>query len=167
MNESATDQEQPLIAHLIELRSCVLHVVICVLVLLLVLLPFANQIYAFIATPLIAKLPEGSSMIATEVASPFLAPFKLTLFTAIFITIPYILFQAWSFIAPGLYNQEKKLALPLLISSILLFYLGVTFAYYVVFPLMFAFLAASAPAGVQVMTDINHYLNFILKLLKL
>lgn len=103
-------------------------------------------------------------MIATEVASPFFAPFKLTLFCAIFITIPYILYQAWSFISPGLYTNEKKFTVPLLISSSLLFYIGVAFAYYVVFPVLFSFLTATAPEGVQIMTDINHYLNFIIKL---
>jgi sec-independent protein translocase protein TatC len=164
MTNAETDSGQPLIAHLIELRVCVLRAVICVFVVLLILLPFSNQIYSFIATPLIARLPEGSSMIATEVASPFFAPFKLTLFCAIFFTIPYILYQAWSFIAPGLYNNEKKLAIPLLISSSLLFYLGVAFAYYAVFPLLFAFLTTTAPDGIQIMTDINHYLDFIIKL---
>ncbi len=164
MTNAETDTGQPLIAHLIELRVCVLRAVICVFVVLLILLPFSNQIYSFIATPLIARLPEGSSMIATEVASPFFAPFKLTLFCAIFLTIPYILYQAWSFIAPGLYNNEKRLAIPLLISSSLLFYFGVAFAYYAVFPLLFAFLTTTAPVGIQIMTDINHYLDFIIKL---
>lgn len=164
MTSAETDSAQPLIAHLVELRRCLLRAVICVFIVLLVLLPFANTIYNFIATPLIAKLPTGSSMIATEVASPFFAPFKLTLFCAIFFTIPYILYQAWSFIAPGLYSNEKKLAIPLLISSSLLFYLGIAFAYYAVFPVLFAFLTSIAPEGIQIMTDINHYLDFILKL---
>ena len=113
---------------------------------------------------LIEKLPEGSNMIATEVASPFFAPFKLTLCCAIFLSFPYILYQAWSFIAPGLYINEKKLILPLLISSSFLFYLGVLFAYFIVFPILFSFLTATAPDGIKIMTDINHYLNFILKL---
>jgi len=164
MTDTNTDPGQPLISHLIELRTSILRVVICVFVILLVLLPFSNQIYGFIATPLIAKLPEGSSMIATEVVSPFFAPFKLTLFCAVLFTIPYTLYQAWSFIAPGLYINEKKLALPLLVSSTLLFYAGILFAYYIVFPVLFAFLTATAPEGIQIMTDINHYLNFILKL---
>ena len=158
------DKEQPLIDHLIELRSRLLRVVIFILLLLLVLLPFANSIYQFIATPLLAKLPPGSSMIATEVASPFFAPFKLTLFCAIFVAIPYILYQVWGFIASGLYAEEKKLALPILSSSIILFYVGILFAYFIVFPLLFAFLTTTAPAGIKIMTDINHYLNFILKL---
>ena len=113
---------------------------------------------------MIEKLPAGSSMIATEVASPFLTPFKLTLFVAVFIAVPYIFYQVWSFVTPGLYENEKRLAIPLLLSSIALFYCGVLFAYFAVFPLLFAFLAATAPEGVQIMTDINHYLNFILKL---
>ncbi|MBL1142247.1 MAG: twin-arginine translocase subunit TatC [Proteobacteria bacterium] len=164
MTATKTDSEQPLIAHLIELRTCILRSVTCILVLLLFLLPFANDIYGFVATPLIAKLPQGSSMIATEVISPFFAPFKLTVFCAIFFSVPYILFQAWSFITPGLYTNEKKLVLPLLVSSTLLFYAGILFAYYIVFPVLFAFLTKTAPEGIQIMTDINDYLNFIIKL---
>jgi sec-independent protein translocase protein TatC len=156
--------EQPLIKHLFELRTTALRCIISIILITIMLLPFANQIYSFIATPLIAKLPEGSSMIATEVASPFFAPFKLTLFCGIFFSIPYILYQTWSFIAPGLYINERKLILPLLVSSSLLFYLGIFFAYYVVFPILFAFLTTTAPSNITVMTDINHYLDFILKL---
>ena len=164
MTDAENDQEQPLISHLIELRSRLLKAGGFVVVIFLLLLPFANRIYHFIATPLMARLPTGSSMIATEVASPFFAPFKLSLFCAVFISIPYILYQAWAFIAPGLYMNEKKIALPLLASSIFLFYAGTVFAYYVVFPLLFAFFSATAPEGIQIMTDINHYLDFILKL---
>ena len=156
--------EQPLIKHLFELRTTALRCIVCIVLITIILLPFANQIYNFIATPLIAKLPEGSSMIATEVASPFFAPFKLTLFCGIFFSIPYILYQTWSFIAPGLYINERKLILPLLISSSLLFYLGIFFAYYAVFPILFAFLTTTAPSNITIMTDINHYLDFILKL---
>ena len=156
--------EQPLIKHLFELRTTALRCIISIILITIILLPFANQIYSFIATPLIAKLPEGSSMIATEVASPFFAPFKLTLFCGIFFAIPYILYQTWSFIAPGLYINERKLILPLLISSSLLFYLGIFFAYYAVFPILFAFLTTTAPSNITIMTDINHYLDFILKL---
>ena len=156
--------EQPLINHFFELRKAALKGVIFIFFIALTLLPFANQIYSFIAIPLIEKLPEGSNMIATEVASPFFAPFKLTLCCAIFLSFPYILYQAWSFIAPGLYINEKKLILPLLISSSFLFYLGVLFAYFIVFPILFSFLTATAPDGIKIMTDINHYLNFILKL---
>ena len=156
--------EQPLIKHLFELRTTALRCIISIILITIILFPFANQIYNFIATPLIAKLPEGSSMIATEVASPFFAPFKLTLFCGIFFSIPYILYQTWSFIAPGLYINERKLILPLLISSSLLFYLGIFFAYYAVFPILFAFLTTTAPSNITIMTDINHYLDFILKL---
>ena len=156
--------EQPLISHLCELRTAALRSIICVFVVALILLPFTNQIYSFIAIPLIEKLPEGGNMIATEVASPFFTPFKLTLFCAIFLSFPFILYQAWSFIAPGLYKKEKELILPLLVSSSLLFYLGVLFAYFIVFPILFSFLTATAPDGIKIMTDINHYLNFILKL---
>jgi sec-independent protein translocase protein TatC len=164
MTEANTDSEQSLISHLVELRSRILRSVTCIFVILLLLLPFANDIYSFIATPLIAKLPQGSSMIATEVISPFFAPFKLTIFCAVFFSVPYLLFQAWSFITPGLYTKEKKIILPLLFSSTLLFYTGILFAYYVVFPVLFAFLTQTAPEGIQIMTDINDYLNFIIKL---
>ena len=156
--------EQPLISHLFELRTAALRSIICVFIIALILLPFTNQIYSFIAIPLIEKLPEGGNMIATEVASPFFTPFKLTLFSAIFLSFPFILYQAWSFVAPGLYKKEKELILPLLMSSSLLFYLGVLFAYFIVFPILFSFLTATAPDGIKIMTDINHYLNFILKL---
>ena len=156
--------EQPLISHLFELRTAALRSIICVFIIALILLPFTNQIYSFIAIPLIEKLPEGGNMIATEVASPFFTPFKLTLFSAIFLSFPFILYQAWSFIAPGLYKKEKELILPLLMSSSLLFYSGVLFAYFIVFPILFSFLTATAPDGIKIMTDINHYLNFILKL---
>ena len=156
--------EQPLISHLFELRTAALRSIICVFIIALILLPFTNQIYSFIAVPLIEKLPEGGNMIATEVASPFFTPFKLTLFSAIFLSFPFILYQAWSFVAPGLYKKEKELILPLLVSSSLLFYLGVLFAYFIVFPILFSFLTATAPDGIKIMTDINHYLNFILKL---
>lgn len=164
MTEENIDSEQSLISHLIELRTRILKAVICIFVLLLALLPFANDIYSFIASPLIAKLPKGSSMIATEVISPFFAPFKLTIFCAVFLSVPYILFQAWAFITPGLYKNEKKLIFPLLISSTLLFYTGILFAYYIVFPVLFSFLTQTAPDGIQVMTDINDYLNFIIKI---
>lgn len=154
----------PLVEHLIELRDRVLRIVLSVLVVFLGLFYFANDIYLFISQPLRDILPEGTQMIATEVASPFLTPFKLTLFTAFVASVPYILYQIWSFIAPGLYEHEKRLAFPLLGSSILLFYAGMAFAYYAVFPLLFAFFTTAAPEGVAVMTDINAYLSFVLKL---
>lgn len=159
------DQSQaPLIEHLIELRSRLIKAVVVILVVFLGLYAFANDIYTFVAEPLMALLPEGSQMIATEVASPFLAPFKLTLVVAVFIAIPFVLHQAWAFVAPGLYDNEKALAIPILTSSIALFYAGAAFAYYVVFPLLFEFFTQTGPENVAVMTDINQYLNFVLKL---
>lgn len=156
--------QAPLIEHLIELRSRLIRAVALILVIFLGLYAFANDIYTFVAEPLMALLPEGSQMIATEVASPFLAPFKLTLVVAVFIAIPFVLHQAWAFIAPGLYDNEKALAIPILVSSIALFYGGAAFAYYVVFPLLFEFFTQTGPENVAVMTDINQYLNFVLKL---
>ncbi|MDQ7733492.1 twin-arginine translocase subunit TatC [Halomonas sp. SpR1] len=163
--EPQEEQSQaPLIEHLIELRSRLMRAVIVILVVFLGLYSFANDIYTFVAEPLMALLPEGSQMIATEVASPFLAPFKLTLVVAVFIAIPFVLHQAWAFIAPGLYDNEKALAIPILVSSVALFYGGAAFAYYVVFPLLFEFFTQTGPENVAVMTDINQYLNFVLKL---
>lgn len=161
---SPNDPGQPLIEHLIELRTRILHSLTSVIIIFLPLFYFANDLYSYISEPLRTYLPEGATMIATEVASPFLTPFKLTLVLAIFIAIPYILHQLWSFIAPGLYSSEKRLAIPLLTSSVLLFYGGIGFAFYVVFPLIFGFFTSAAPAGVTVMTDINRYLDFVLKL---
>ena len=164
MTGADLDTPQPLVAHLTELRDRLLRAVLAILVAFICLFPFANEIYAFVAEPLQSLLPEGSSMIATEVASPFLTPFKLTLVLAIFVAIPYVLFQVWAFVAPGMYKQEKRIAFPLLASSVLLFYFGAAFAYYVVFPLIFAFFTSIGPSGVTVMTDINRYLDFVLKL---
>ena len=164
MNEGGADKEQPLVQHLIELRSRLLRSFIAVLAVFLGLFYFSNDIYLFVSEPLRAHLPEGSTMIATEVASPFLAPFKLTLFVAFFLSIPYILHQVWGFIAPGLYKKEKRVAIPMLVVSVVLFYLGMAFAYYVVFPIIFSFFTTVGPESVTVMTDINRYLEFILKL---
>lgn len=158
------DPPLPLVAHLTELRDRLLRALLAVLIVFIGLFPFANEIYAFVSKPLRAILPDGATMIATEVASPFLTPFKLTLVAAIFLAIPYVLYQVWSFIAPGMYRQEKKLAIPLLASSIVLFYAGAAFAYFVVFPLIFAFFTSVAPADIAIMTDINSYLDFVLKL---
>jgi|TARA_B110000483_G_scaffold99164_1_gene121607 sec-independent protein translocase protein TatC len=158
------DKGQPLIDHLVELRTRLLQAILCVLIIFLPLFYVANDIYSYISEPLRQFLPEGATMIATDVASPFLTPFKLSLVLSIFIAMPYILHQIWSFIAPGLYSNEKKVAMPLLISSIFLFYTGIAFAFYVVFPLVFSFFTAAAPEGVTVMTDINRYLDFVLKL---
>jgi len=158
------DKPQPLVDHLTELRDRLLRCLLAVMVLFLGLFWFANDIYTVVSEPLRRFLPEGSSMIATEVASPFLTPFKLTLVLAVFLAVPIILHQAWAFISPGLYRREKRIAVPLLVSSVLLFYAGVAFAYFVVFPLVFAFFTSAAPAGIAVMTDINRYLDFILTL---
>ncbi|QIB64366.1 twin-arginine translocase subunit TatC [Kineobactrum salinum] len=164
MSDDPVDQPLPLVAHLTELRDRLLRSLLAVLVVFICLFPFANEIYSFVSEPLRALLPEGSTMIATEVASPFLTPFKLTLVAAIFIAIPYLLYQIWSFIAPGMYRHEKRLAIPLLASSVLLFYGGAAFAYYVVFPLIFGFFTSVGPDDIAIMTDINSYLNFVLKL---
>ncbi|MCF6281898.1 MAG: twin-arginine translocase subunit TatC [Candidatus Polarisedimenticolaceae bacterium] len=162
--ETGDAPEQPLIAHLLELRDRLLRVVLFVAVIFIGLFPFANEIYILVAEPLMSQLPEGTSMIATEVASPFLTPFKLSLLAAVFFAIPFILYQFWAFIAPALYKNERSLVFPLVVSSAFLFYLGVTFAYFVVFPLIFAFLTSVAPEGVAVMTDISHYLDFVITL---
>lgn len=158
------ETESGLVAHLVEMRDRLLRVVLAVLVLFLALISFANPLYEMLAAPLMAHLPEGGTMIATGVASPFLTPFKLTLVLSIFVAVPFILYQAWMFIAPGLYKHEKRLVFPLLFSSTLLFYLGVVFAYYVVFPIVFGFFTSVAPGGVAVMTDISAYLDFVLKM---
>ncbi len=156
--------EQPFMSHLIELRDRLIRIVAAVLIIFVALFSFANELYAIVSAPLIEHLPVGASMIATEVASPFLTPFKLTLVLSIFIVMPFILFQIWGFIAPALYTHEKKMVLPLMASSTILFYLGMVFAYYVVFPLVFAFFTSTTPDGVMVMTDIARYLDFVLKL---
>lgn len=158
------DQEMPLVSHLTELRTRLLRIVGAVFLLFASLFYFSQDIYALVAAPLRAYLPEGATMIATGVASPFLTPFKLTLMVALFLAIPIILHQIWGFIAPGLYKHEKRIAIPLLISSILLFYGGMAFAYFVVFPIMFGFFASVTPEGVAMMTDIGQYLDFVLTL---
>lgn len=156
--------QAPLVAHLIELRNRLLKSVLVVLVIFIGLYFYANELYMIVSEPLRMLLPKGSSLIATEVASPFLAPLKLTFAISVLLSIPYTLYQAWSFIAPALYKNEKQIAIPLLISSIILFYGGVLFAYYVVLPLIFGFFTTVGPGDVTVMTDINNYLNFVLKL---
>lgn len=164
MTEKDTDQPLPLVAHLTELRDRLLRALLAVLIVFICLFPFANEIYTFVSEPLRALLPEGSTMIATEVASPFLTPFKLTLVAAIFLAIPYVLYQVWNFVAPGMYRHEKRFAIPLLVSSVGLFYSGAAFAYFVVFPLIFSFFTSVGPEDITIMTDINSYLNFVLKL---
>lgn len=156
--------EQPLVAHLLELRSRLLRIVLGVLACFLPLVPFAQILFATLADPLLANMPQGTSMIATEVASPFLTPFKLTLLLAIVVSMPWSLYQIWAFVAPGLYQHERRFAFPLVASSTLLFYAGMCFAYFVVFPLIFGFFIAAAPEGVVVMTDIGSYLDFVITL---
>ncbi len=160
--EDHGDQEMPLIEHLTELRTRLLYGISAVLLVFLTLVYFANDIYQFVSEPLRRFLPEGSTMIATEVTSPFMAPFKLTMVVSALLAMPYVLFQAWAFVAPGMYRNEKRFAVPLLVSSIALFYSGVAFAYYFVCPLVFGFFTSISPEGVAVMTDINHYLDFVL-----
>ncbi|MDY0207155.1 MAG: twin-arginine translocase subunit TatC [Pseudomonas sp.] len=158
------DTTMPLVAHLTELRTRLLRCVVAVLVIFAGLFYFAQDIYALVAAPLRAYLPEGATMIATGVASPFLTPFKLTMVVSLFLSMPVILQQIWGFIAPGLYKHEKRIAVPLLISSVVLFYAGMAFAYFVVFPIMFGFFASVTPVGVEMMTDIGQYLDFVLTL---
>jgi len=156
------NQESSLISHLVELRSRLLRMVVVVLALFLLLSPFANKIFTLVAGPVLAQMPPDTSMIATGVITPFLTPFKLTLLVAVFIAMPYLLYQAWAFAAPGLYAREKRLVFPLMATSAGLFYLGTAFAYFVVFPLVFGFMQAIAPQGVAVMPDISEYLDFVM-----
>ena len=155
-------EEGSLISHLVELRSRLVKSSVSVLVVFICLVPFAQQIFSMVADPLIDQLPEGSTMIAPQVASPFLTPFKTTLFVALFLAMPVVIYQVWAFVAPGLYRKEKRFGVPLVVSSIVLFYCGIAFAYFIVFPLMFAFFNSVTPEGVQMMTYISSYLDFIL-----
>ncbi|CCN50772.1 Sec-independent protein translocase protein tatC [Vibrio nigripulchritudo MADA3029] len=161
---SSVEQTQPLISHLIELRNRLLKAIVSVIVVFIGLVWFANDIYEFISAPLIERLPEGATMIATDVASPFFTPLKLTLVASIFVAVPLILYQIWAFVAPGLYKHERRLIMPLLFSSSILFYCGVAFAYFVVFPLVFGFFTAISLGGVEFATDIASYLDFVLAL---
>ena len=170
-NSSETTEEQqealdrqPFMAHLIEFRDRVLRIFISILVIFAGLFSFSQYLYLYVSEPIREFLPESSTMIATEVASPFLTPFKLTLVLSMFAAMPYILYQIWAFVAPGLYQREKKIVLPLFFSSVFLFYGGMAFAYYVVFPLVFMFFTNIAPEGISVMPDIRSYLDFVLKL---
>lgn len=158
------DKRDSLLAHLNELRSRLLRALVVVIVIFGALAPFANRFFSLVAEPLIEKLPAGTSMIATNVATPFLTPFKLAFIAAIFLAMPYLLYQVWAFTAPGLYKQEKRLFAPLLLTSVLLFYAGVAFAYFVVFPLIFTFMTSVVPAGVVMATDISEYLDFVMAL---
>jgi sec-independent protein translocase protein TatC len=157
-------EPQTFVSHLIELRSRLIKAVAAILIIVIVQLPFAGKIYALMARPVMAYLPEGSSMIATGVLSPFLTPFKMVFILGIIIAMPIVLYQIWAFIAPGLYKSEKRIARPLLFSSIFLFYLGCLFAYFVIFPILFQFIPSIAPEGVNYMPDINSYLDIVVRL---
>ena len=154
--------EGTLISHLLELRDRLLRAFLAVILVFIPLAFFANEVFTFVAQPLIQQLPKGSSLIATSVISPFMTPFKLAFFVALFVAMPFVLYQVWAFVAPGLYRHEKKFALPLLVSSIVLFYAGIAFAYFAVFPVMFQFFANTTPVGVTMMTDITSYMDFVL-----
>ncbi len=163
-NNTQESRQETLLTHLFELRNRLLWIVGSVLLVFLCLFFFANDLYEYLAGPLMKHMPEGSSMVAIDVASPFLTPFKLVFVLSIVLAIPIILYHVWGFIAPGLYSHEKRLAFPIIVSSSILFYIGMAFAYFVVFPLMFAFFTKVAPEGVTVMTDIGRYLDFVLKI---
>lgn len=157
-------EAQTFVSHLVELRSRLVKAVVTILVLVLIQLPFAGQIYSIMARPVMAYLPENSSMVAIGVLSPFLTPLKMIFILALIVSMPIILYQIWAFIAPGLYKKEKRIARPLLFSSILLFYLGCLFAYFVIFPILFQFIPAILPAGINYMPDINSYLDIVVRL---
>lgn len=164
MSKTGSDAPQGLIGHLVELRQRLVRVVIVVLVVFVPFAIFADRLFTLLAGPLAERLPPGNTLIATQVAAPFLVPFKLALVCAVFVAVPFLLHQIWSFVSPGLYQHERRFAVPLLVSSVLLFYLGAAFAYFVVFPLVLGFFATTAPEGVAVMTDIGNYLDFVLTL---
>ncbi|MGB2259672.1 MAG: twin-arginine translocase subunit TatC [Porticoccaceae bacterium] len=165
MSEQPEDlTKQPFMAHLIEFRDRALRALISILIIFAALFSFSQELYLYISEPIREYLPANTSMIATEVASPFLTPFKLTLVLSLFAAMPYILYQVWAFVAPGLYQREKKIVVPLFFSSVFLFYAGMAFAYYIVFPLVFMFFTSIAPEGINVMPDIRSYLDFVLKL---
>jgi sec-independent protein translocase protein TatC len=157
MNNSET-----FIAHLIELRTRLLHSVVALLLVFICLFPWASNLYALLAQPMLAKLPKGGQMIATDVTTPFFVPLKVALMAAFLIALPYILYQIWRFVAPGLYAHEKRMVVPLIVASTALFFCGMAFAYFAVFPVVFGFITAAAPQGVAVMTDIDKYLSFVL-----
>ena len=156
--------ENTLMYHLVELRSRLIRCIVATVIVVLVLSPFSDTIYLFLAEPMLEQLPAQGSLVATKVASPFLTPFKLLLFLSFLVALPFILFQIWAFIAPGLYDSERRLIFPLVFSTTVLFYLGILFAYYVIFPIIFAFFASTTPEGVNLMTDISEYLSFCIKL---
>jgi sec-independent protein translocase protein TatC len=154
--------EGTLMSHLLELRNRLMKAMLAVLLLFLPAMGFANELFTFVAQPLIDKLPEGTSLISTSVIGPFMTPFKLAFYVALFGAMPVVIYQIWAFVAPGLYKREKRFAVPLLVSAVLLFYIGATFAYFAVFPVMFQYLATTAPQGVKMMTDMASYLDFII-----
>jgi sec-independent protein translocase protein TatC len=160
--ESESLASGTLISHLLELRNRLIRSLLAVLIVFVPCAVFKNEIFTALAQPLLDKLPQGGTLIATGVISPFMTPFKLAFFVALFLAMPFVLYQVWSFIAPGLYRREKRFAIPLMASSILLFYAGIAFAYFLVFPVMFAFFAQTTPQGVALMTDISNYMDFIL-----
>ncbi|HEX7369357.1 MAG TPA: twin-arginine translocase subunit TatC [Rhodanobacteraceae bacterium] len=160
--DAGFDLEQGIFSHLLELRSRLMKAIACVVVILVCLVPFANRLYAWLAEPLVKRLPHGAHLIATQVASPFLTPLKLAFYVALFASMPVIVYQLWAFVSPGLYRNEKRLARPLLIAAVFLFYCGCAFAYFLVLPAAFRFLTAVTPAGVEMMTDITHYLDFVM-----
>jgi sec-independent protein translocase protein TatC len=162
MSDGHDEQEQSFLSHLIELRDRLMRCLIALGICFVGLFPFANKLYTWLALPLLAKLPKGGQMIATEVTTPFFVPMKVAMMAAFLIALPYLLYQAWAFVAPGLYAHEKKLALPLIVSSTVLFFCGMAFAYFLVFPIVFGFVTGYAPQGVAVMTDIDKYLGFVL-----
>src|SRR5947207_15806200 len=162
MSDTPDATQETFISHLIELRSRLLRAIVAVVVVLLALFPFAKKIYALLAEPLLRVLPQGSTMIATDVTGTFLVPLKVTLMAAFLVALPYVLYQAWAFVAPGLYQHEKRLVMPLLVSSTLLFLVGMAFAYFVVFPMAFKFFADFTPVGVTMATDIDKYFSFVL-----
>lgn len=160
--EPDIDLQQGLFSHLLELRTRLLKACATILIVLLALVPFANHLYTELAAPLVARLPAGAHLIATEVASPFVTPLKLAFYASLFISMPMILYQLWAFVSPGLYKHEKRLARPLLAAALVLFYVGCAFAYFLVLPAAFRFLTAVTPEGVEMMTDITHYLDFVM-----
>jgi sec-independent protein translocase protein TatC len=162
--ETETLAEGTLISHLLELRNRLLRSLLAVFIIFLPLVFYSNQLFTLVARPLLEKLPEGTSLIATSVVAPFMTPLKLALIAALFIAMPYVLYQIWAFVAPGLYRHERRFAVPLFLSSVVLFYVGIAFAYFVVFPLMFGFLITTTPEGVRMMTDMSSYLDFVLLL---
>ncbi|MBV1910961.1 MAG: twin-arginine translocase subunit TatC [Kangiellaceae bacterium] len=161
---NSTEKDMPLISHLLELRDRLLRMVLAVIIVFITLIYWANDIYLMLSAPLVAHLPDSSNMIATDIISPFLTPFKMTAVLSVFIAMPFILHQAWGFVSPGLYRHEKRFAYPLLFSSIMLFYCGLAFAYFVVFPMAWAFLTAAGPEGIQVLPDISSYLDIVTKM---